>query len=142
MELTWLGHSAFRLDAGGKRIYIDPFLNGNPKCPEDEKTPERVDIIAVTHGHGDHVGDAVELSKQHGCTVAAPVELAYWLGAGGGENRLAPQKAGPRAGTTASTRTRAPPSRSTTCASPWRTRSTRALTTTSRTWASRAASSC
>ena len=45
MELTWLGHGTFRLDAGGKRIYIDPFLNGNPKCPESELTPERVDVI-------------------------------------------------------------------------------------------------
>ena len=94
MELTWLGHSAFRLDAGGKRIYIDPFLNGNPKCPEDEKTPERVDIVAVTHGHGDHVGDAVALAKEHGCTVVAQVELAYWLGTQGVEKRLDPNKGG------------------------------------------------
>jgi L-ascorbate metabolism protein UlaG (beta-lactamase superfamily) len=79
MELTWLGHSAFRLDADGKRIYVDPFLNGNPKCPESEVTPERVDVIAITHGHGDHLGDTVELAKQHGCTVVAPVELADWL---------------------------------------------------------------
>jgi len=78
--LTWLGHSTFRLDTpSGKRIYIDPFLNGNPKCPEGEVTPERVDIIAITHGHGDHVGDAVELAKKHGATVVAPVELADWL---------------------------------------------------------------
>ena len=78
--LTWLGHSTFRLDtASGKRIYIDPFLNGNPKCPESEVTPERVDIIAITHGHGDHVGDTVELAKEHGATVVAPVELADWL---------------------------------------------------------------
>ena len=94
MELTWLGHSAFRLDAGGKRIYIDPFLNGNPKCPESEQTPERVDVIAITHGHGDHVGDAVTLAEQHGCTVVAPVELAYWLGTQGVGNRLDPNKGG------------------------------------------------
>ena len=82
--LTWLGHAAFRLDtAGGKRIYVDPFLNGNPRCPEPEQTPERVDVIALTHGHGDHVGDTVALAKQHGCTVIAPVELAGWLGAQG-----------------------------------------------------------
>ena len=79
--LTWLGHASFRLDtANGKRIYIDPFLNGNPTYPEDEKTPERVDVIALTHGHGDHVGDTVELAKKHGATVVALVELAAWLG--------------------------------------------------------------
>ena len=79
--LTWLGHASFRLDtAGGKRVYVDPFLNGNPKCPPNEQTPERVDIIALTHGHGDHVGDTVELAKKHGATVVALVELAAWLG--------------------------------------------------------------
>ena len=78
--LTWLGHSTFRLDtASGKRIYIDPFLNGNPKCPESEVTPERVDIIALTHAHGDHLGDTVQLAKEHDATVVAPVELADWL---------------------------------------------------------------
>jgi L-ascorbate metabolism protein UlaG (beta-lactamase superfamily) len=78
--LTWLGHATFRIDSpGGKRIYIDPFLNGNPKCPESEQTPERVDAIGITHAHGDHLGDTVELAKKHGCTVVAPVELADWL---------------------------------------------------------------
>ena len=47
MELTWLGHSTFRLDAEGKRVYIDPFLTGNPKCPEAEQTPEHVDVIVT-----------------------------------------------------------------------------------------------
>jgi L-ascorbate metabolism protein UlaG (beta-lactamase superfamily) len=79
MELTWLGHSTFRLDADGKRVYIDPFLNGNPKCPEAEQTPEHVDVIAITHAHGDHLGDTVDLAKKHGCTVIAAVELADWL---------------------------------------------------------------
>ncbi|HST25512.1 MAG TPA: metal-dependent hydrolase [Gaiellaceae bacterium] len=78
--LTWLGHASFRIDSpGGKRIYIDPWLNGNPKCPEGELTPERVDAIAVTHGHGDHVGDTIDLAKQHGCPVVALVELAAWI---------------------------------------------------------------
>jgi L-ascorbate metabolism protein UlaG (beta-lactamase superfamily) len=80
MELTWLGHATFRIDtASGKRIYIDPFLTGNPKCPENELTPERVDIIALTHAHGDHLGDTVELAKKHGCEVIATVEFADWL---------------------------------------------------------------
>jgi L-ascorbate metabolism protein UlaG (beta-lactamase superfamily) len=95
--LTWLGHAAFRVDtAAGKRIYIDPFLNGNPTCPENEQTPDRVDAIALTHGHGDHVGDTVELAKQHGCTVVALVELSGWLGKQGvDETKLpAPNKGG------------------------------------------------
>jgi L-ascorbate metabolism protein UlaG (beta-lactamase superfamily) len=95
--LTWLGHASFRLDtANGKRIYVDPFLNGNPKCPENEKTPERVDVIALTHGHGDHVGDTVDLAKKHDATVVALVELAGWLGKHGvDENKLkAPNKGG------------------------------------------------
>jgi L-ascorbate metabolism protein UlaG (beta-lactamase superfamily) len=94
MELTWLGHAAFRLDADDKRIYIDPFLHGNPRCPESEQTPERVDLIAITHGHGDHVGDAVALAKQHGATVIAPVELAGRLGSQGVENVKDPNKGG------------------------------------------------
>jgi len=95
--LTWLGHSTFRLDtAGGKRVYIDPFLNGNPKCPENEVTPERVDIIALTHAHGDHLGDTIELAKKHNATVVAPVELADWLGINHGlqDNVRDPNKGG------------------------------------------------
>jgi L-ascorbate metabolism protein UlaG (beta-lactamase superfamily) len=95
--LTWLGHAAFRVDtAAGKRIYIDPFLNGNPTCPENEQTPERVDMIALTHGHGDHVGDTVELAKRHDCTVVALVELSGWLGKQGvdGTKLPAPNKGG------------------------------------------------
>ena len=78
--LTWLGHSAFRVDSpGGKRIYVDPFLHGNPKCPEGELEPERCDLILVTHGHGDHVGDAGAIHQRFGCPVVAQVELRGWL---------------------------------------------------------------
>jgi L-ascorbate metabolism protein UlaG (beta-lactamase superfamily) len=79
-SLTWLGHASFRLDTGGgKRVYIDPWFD-NPKCPESEKDPERCDVIAATHGHGDHVGSAVELSKKFGpLPVVAMVELKGWL---------------------------------------------------------------
>ena len=83
-SLTWLGHAAFRIDTpGGKRVYVDPFLSGNPKCPESEQQPERVDVIAVTHGHGDHVGDTVELAKRFSPEIVAQVELKGWLGAQG-----------------------------------------------------------
>src|ERR687887_724606 len=86
VPLTWLGHASFRLDTpGGKRIYVDPFLSGNPKCPESEQEPERVDVIALTHGHGDHVGDTVELSKKFQPEIVAMIELKGWLGQQGAE---------------------------------------------------------
>jgi L-ascorbate metabolism protein UlaG (beta-lactamase superfamily) len=78
-SLTWLGHASFRLDSpGGKRIYVDPFLEG-PTCPEGERDPERVDLILITHGHEDHVGSTVELWEKHKPRVIAPVELRRWL---------------------------------------------------------------
>src|SRR3954468_19746527 len=93
--LTWLGHASFRLDtASGKRIYVDPFLNGNPKCPESEQKPERADVVAVTHGHGDHVGDTVAIAKEHGSQVLAMVELAGWLESQGVENTVGFNKGG------------------------------------------------
>jgi len=80
--LTWLGHAAFRLETdNGKHVYVDPFLTGNPSTPDAEKTPERVDVIAVTHGHGDHVGDTVELSRRFpDAEITCQVEVKTWLG--------------------------------------------------------------
>ena len=79
VKLTWLGHSAFRVEApSGRRLYVDPWL-GNPKCPEDEREPERVDLIALTHGHDDHLGETVELARRFECPVYAQVELRGWL---------------------------------------------------------------
>ncbi|MEO8290405.1 MAG: metal-dependent hydrolase [Gaiellaceae bacterium] len=78
-SLTWLGHAAFRLDTpGGKRVYVDPWLE-NPKCPDTEREPERVDLIALTHGHDDHVGQTVELAQRFECPVVALLELRGWL---------------------------------------------------------------
>ena len=84
-SLTWLGHSAFLLVSDeGKRIYVDPFLSGNPKTPESEKQPSAIDVIAVTHGHSDHVGDTVALSKAFpDAQIVCQVELKGWLGAQG-----------------------------------------------------------
>ncbi len=79
VQLTWLGHAAFRFDTpGGKRIYVDPWLD-NPKCPESEKEPERIDLIVLTHGHDDHVGGTVELAQKFDCPVVAHIELRGWL---------------------------------------------------------------
>jgi L-ascorbate metabolism protein UlaG (beta-lactamase superfamily) len=84
--LTWLGHGGFRLDSpGGKRIYLDPWLD-NPNYPENERQPERIDILAITHGHGDHVGSAVELGSRYSPRVVAIFELAGWLQSKGVRN--------------------------------------------------------
>jgi L-ascorbate metabolism protein UlaG (beta-lactamase superfamily) len=78
-SLTWLGHASFRIDSpGGKRLYVDPWLAG-PTCPEHEREPDRVDVIALTHGHSDHVGSTVELAQRFGCPVVAMIELHDWL---------------------------------------------------------------
>lgn len=79
VSVTWLGHATFRIDTpGGKRIYLDPWLS-NPNSPESPDEVERVDILAVTHGHNDHVGEAVELGKRFNPKVVAIFELASWL---------------------------------------------------------------
>ena len=96
-ELTWLGHASFRVDTpGGKRIYVDPFLNGNPSCPESELEPERCDAILLTHGHGDHLGDTVAIHQRFGCPVVALIELRGWLSSNGVEAnpRHGPNKGG------------------------------------------------
>jgi L-ascorbate metabolism protein UlaG (beta-lactamase superfamily) len=80
VAVTWLGHASLRIDSpNGKRVYVDPWLD-NPKCPEGEKTPERIDVIAVTHGHSDHTGDVVDLAKRFSPEIVAMVELKSWFG--------------------------------------------------------------
>jgi L-ascorbate metabolism protein UlaG (beta-lactamase superfamily) len=59
-------------------VYVDPWLD-NPKCPDSEKQPERCDLIALTHGHDDHVGNTLELAERFDCPVLAQVELRGWL---------------------------------------------------------------
>jgi L-ascorbate metabolism protein UlaG (beta-lactamase superfamily) len=98
VRVTWLGHASFRLDSpGGKRIYVDPFLNDNPKCPDSEKEPERIDIIAITHGHNDHVGDTIDLTKKFKPqAVVCMIELKDWLETQGAEldELVGPNKGG------------------------------------------------
>jgi len=96
--LTWLGHAAFRLDTeAGTRVYFDPFLTGNPRCPESEQSPERCDLVVLTHGHGDHLGDAVGIARRFECPVVAAVELRDWLSASHGlpeDDSQSPNKGG------------------------------------------------
>jgi L-ascorbate metabolism protein UlaG (beta-lactamase superfamily) len=78
-KLTWLGHSTFRLETGGKTILIDPWVMGNPACPDSEKKIRKVDAMLCTHGHFDHIGDAVAIAKQHNPVVVGIFELATWM---------------------------------------------------------------
>ena len=97
-SLTWLGHASFRLDSpGGKRIYVDPWFD-NPKCPANEKEPDRCDVIAVTHGHSDHLGSVVAITeKLSSVPIVAQVELKGWLRAQGAQTDELP---GPNKGGT------------------------------------------
>jgi len=81
IKLTWLGHATFRIETpGGKIILIDPWVMGNPMCPEKEKNVKKVDVLLCTHGHFDHIGDAVEIAKKHNPKVVGIPELCGWLG--------------------------------------------------------------
>jgi L-ascorbate metabolism protein UlaG (beta-lactamase superfamily) len=84
MQITWYGHSAFRLDFGGTAVLIDPFFTGNPAFVSDKAAATKdVKQIVLTHGHGDHVGDALEIAKQNGATVTTNYDLCMWLAAKG-----------------------------------------------------------
>jgi L-ascorbate metabolism protein UlaG (beta-lactamase superfamily) len=78
--LTWLGHSSFRLDTGDAiRVYIDPWLT-NPNCPDSERDPERIDVLALTHGDDDHLGETtLDLCRRHRPAIVAINELSWWL---------------------------------------------------------------
>ncbi|MEZ5336535.1 MAG: MBL fold metallo-hydrolase [Methanolobus sp.] len=78
IELTWIGHSCFRIDVAGTMVLIDPFITENPST-EAKAEDFCPDFIAVTHGHWDHLGDTVEIAKRTGCTVICIHELSQYL---------------------------------------------------------------
>ncbi len=80
-KITFYGHSAFKIETGkGLKIIIDPYLTGNPACPEECQSESDADLVLVTHGHGDHLGDSERIMNSSNATFAAIYELATWMG--------------------------------------------------------------
>ena len=98
IKLTWLGHATFRMETpGGKVILIDPWVMNNPMCPEKDKDIQKLDVILCTHGHYDHIGDAVEIIKKHNPKVVGIFELCAWLEKKGAKQTLPMNKGGTQA---------------------------------------------
>jgi L-ascorbate metabolism protein UlaG (beta-lactamase superfamily) len=95
IKLTWLGHATFRIETPeGKIVLVDPWVMGNPMCPQAEKDVKKVDVMLCTHGHGDHIGDAVEIARRHNPMVVGIPELCGWLGKKGVKNLAEMNKGG------------------------------------------------
>lgn len=82
ITFTWLGHSAFLFDINGNQVLVDPFISGNRLAPT---TADQVgaDLILLSHAHGDHLGDTVDIAKRTGAPIAANFEICNWLDAQG-----------------------------------------------------------
>jgi len=95
VKVTYLGHAAFKLiSPKGVILYIDPFLSGNPKTPTELKTVDRADLILVTHGHGDHLGDTVAIAEKTKAKVIAMPELGRYLAKKGVKDVVGMNKGG------------------------------------------------
>ena len=78
--LTWLGHNTFRIDTrAGRTVLLDPWVEGNPACPKEHRGFEKIDVITISHGHGDHMADAVTLAKKFKPAIVCNYEIHLWL---------------------------------------------------------------
>ena len=84
-KVTFLGHGAFQIESNGKTVIIDPFFTGNPQASTTagDVAP---DFIVITHGHGDHTGDTIDIALRTGALVIANFEICEWLKSQGVEN--------------------------------------------------------
>ena len=95
LEITWLGHATFRIvTPEGARLLVDPWVMNNPACPDDLKDPGPLDAILITHGHFDHIDDAVELGRSTKAPLVSIPETSAWLGSKGLENLVEFNKGG------------------------------------------------
>lgn len=94
-KLTWLGHATFKITTpSGKVILVDPWVDGNPVCPKAAKKLTHVDTVLITHGHGDHIGDAVKIAKKFKPQVISIYETSLWLASKGVKNTTGMGKGG------------------------------------------------
>ncbi len=77
--LTFLGHDAFTVEHEGNHLVFDPFISGNPAAFVDPKNI-KANFVLLTHGHGDHLGDGIEIAQANDAVVIAPFELATYCG--------------------------------------------------------------
>lgn len=94
MKLTWLGHATFLIENDGTRLLIDPWVMGNPACPDDQKDVGDLDAMLITHAHFDHIGDAVEIAGKASPQVVSIPETSAWLGSKGVGNLVEMNKGG------------------------------------------------
>ena len=93
--LTWLGHNTFKLvTRGGRTVLIDPWVEGNPACPKEHKTFDKIDVMTISHGHGDHMGDAITLGKKFKPTIVCNYEIHQYLSRKGVPNTSPMNKGG------------------------------------------------
>jgi len=84
VSFTWIGHGTWKArSAKGKEILIDPWVMGNPVAPENLKTVDKCDLMLITHGHFDHIHDAVEIARRTKPAIVCNYEVGAWLGSKG-----------------------------------------------------------
>jgi len=86
MKFTYYGHACFSIEAGAKTLLFDPFISPNPLAKEIDLKKVAADFILVSHGHGDHVADVIEIANRTGATVIAPYEVGTWFEGKGVKN--------------------------------------------------------
>jgi L-ascorbate metabolism protein UlaG (beta-lactamase superfamily) len=80
MNFTYYGHACFAVETEKHTLLFDPFITGNPLAKDIDVNSLKADYILISHGHGDHIGDAMVVAKNTGATIIAAAEVAQWLG--------------------------------------------------------------
>jgi L-ascorbate metabolism protein UlaG (beta-lactamase superfamily) len=86
MKITYYGHSCFLVEIAGKKLLFDPFITGNPLATHIDIDKIEADVILLSHGHGDHVADAVSIANRTNALVISNYEIIEWMGQQGAKN--------------------------------------------------------